>query len=130
MNLFETFDAGIVVIAGKRTDINRLPWHPHKDYKGVFFKHVFTADQADGLGCNLVRVEPGHELGAHIHPDSVELHEVLAGSGFCVTEHGETAYLPGIISVIGRNSSHMIRAGENGLCFSAKFLGKFVTIPV
>jgi len=129
-NFFEQFDAGVLVIAGKRTDISRLAWNPHKDYKGVFFKHVLIADQTGGLGFNFVRVLPGHELGMHIHPDSIELHEVIEGSGVCVTGGEEISYTPGTISLIAKNAPHAIRAGENGLTFFAQFLGEFVTVPV
>ena len=123
MDLFEAFDTGAVVIAGKRTDIRRLPWNPHKDFEGVFLKNVLTEDQTGGLlACKLVRVEPNHELGMHAHPASMELHEVITGSGVCITEHGEISYVPGTIGFIARNAPHAVRAGENGLCFFAKFV--------
>jgi len=123
MDLFEMFDAGAVMLAGKRTEISRLAWNPHKDFKGVFLKNVLSEDQTDGLlACKLVRIEPNRELGMHTHPDSMELHEVIAGGGVCITKHGETSYIPGTISLIARNAPHAVRAGENGLCFFAKFV--------
>jgi len=122
-NLFEQFDAGRLVIAGKQTDVSRLGWNPHKDFPGVFLKNVLGEDQTDGLlACKLVRIAPNHELGMHTHPASMELHEVMAGSGVCIMEHGETFYAPGTIGLIARNAPHAVRAGENGLCFFAKFV--------
>jgi len=123
MDLFETFDTGSVTIAGKRTDIGRLAWNPHKEFPGVFLKNLVTADQTDRrFTCHLVRIEPGHAIGMHTHPASVELHEVVRGSGLCLTEQGEIPYVPGVMALLACSAPHEIRAGENGLCLFAKFV--------
>ena len=126
MELFEQFDAGVVAALGKRRETSRLAWNPHKDFPGVFLKNVVTADQTDGLfTCHLVRIEPDHKIGLHTHPASIELHEVIQGSGVCLTEQEEIPYTPGTVALIACNAPHEVRAGKNGLSLFAKF----ITVP-
>ena len=123
MDIFDAFDAGVVVIAGKRTDISRLPWNPHKDFAGVFLKNIVAADQTNGrFTCHLVRIEPNHAIGMHTHPASMELHEVIEGSGVCLTDQGEISYHPGTIALLTCNAPHEVRAGKDGLRLFAKFV--------
>ena len=122
-NLFDQFDNGTVTIAGKRIETSGLAWNPHKDFTGVSLKNVVTADQTSGLfTCHLVRIEPLHKIGLHTHPASIELHEVIAGSGVCLMEQEEIPYAPGTVTLIACTAPHEVRAGKDGLYLFAKFI--------
>ena len=41
------------------------------------------------LSCHLVRIEARRGIGRHAHGTSLELHEVVGGSGVCLTPEGE-----------------------------------------
>ena len=125
-DLFACFAAGALSAAGEILSLEERPWIEHTDFKGVFLKHIVTAEQTKGLfTCHLVRIEPGMQIGLHTHPSSVELHEVIAGNGTCRTDQGETLYRPGSMAVLPEKSPHEVQAGEEGLCLFAKF----ITVP-
>lgn len=122
-DLFAQFDKGTLAHGGESITLASLPWKEHPEFRGVFLKPMVTAEQTGGLfSCFLVRIEPGSGIGRHVHPDSVELHEVVSGSGVCVTETGETPYGPGSMAVLARNAPHEVRAGHDGLRLLAKFI--------
>lgn len=126
-NLFQRFENGILVNGKEQTDVKKLEWNKHKDFNGVSLKNVVSAEQTAGLfTCHLVRIEPGCKIGMHSHPASIEIHEVINGSGGCLTDNGEIAYVPGTMSILACNAPHEVRAGAEGLCLFAKF----VTVPV
>lgn len=121
--IFCAFDNGRVTANGKTAGLGERPWNPHKDFEGVYLKNVVTGDKTGGaFTCHLVRIDPGKKIGLHSHPDSIELHEVIAGNGACVTEQGDIAYAPGIVAVLAAKSPHEVLAGEDGLCLFAKFV--------
>lgn len=120
--IFEQFENGMVTIGNNTKDISAIPWNEHKDFVGVFLKNIVTGDMTNGqFTCLLVRIEPNHKIGLHKHLQSVELHEVVAGSGVCATECGDIVYSPGSMAVLECNSDHEVRAGDAGLCLFAKF---------
>lgn len=122
-NTFHAFDDGRVTANGKTVGLGEIPWNPHKDFEGVYLKNVVTGDKTDGaFTCHLVRIDPEKKIGLHLHQDNIELHEIIAGDGTCVTEQGNIAYTPGIIAVLAANSPHEVQAGKNGLCLFAKFI--------
>jgi len=124
--VFSCFENGRLAAEGKLIDVSTLSWNEHKDFKGVFLKNVVMPEHTNKLfTCHLVRIEPGKKIGMHTHPTSIELHEVIAGEGKCLTKHGEILYGPGQIAVLPENSPHEVQAGENGLCLFAKF----ITVP-
>ena len=117
------FENGTLVVEGKHIEISNIPWNEHSNFKGVFLKNVVTAEHTNGLfTCHLVRIEPGCKIGRHTHPTSIELHEVIAGDGKCVTQWGEIPYTPGVMAVLPANSPHEVPAGANGLYLLAKFV--------
>jgi len=127
--IFEQFEKGRLACSGKAgapLDVGALPWNRHKDFPGVFLKNIVAADMTGGLlTCHLVRIEPGCKIGIHAHPQQIELHEVIEGSGVCIVEGGEISYAPGSITVLARNATHEVRAGDQGL----RLFAKFVTVP-
>lgn len=90
-NIFARFENGTLAVGGATTDLVSLPWKEHKDFKGVFLKNIVTGELTDGLfTCFMVQIEAGMKIGLHTHPSSIELHEVIAGRGKCLTEQGKS----------------------------------------
>ncbi|MCL2830572.1 MAG: cupin domain-containing protein [Betaproteobacteria bacterium] len=122
-NLFEHFENGNLNAGAQRKSIASMPWNAHKEFPGVFLKNVVTGEETGGLfSCHLVRIEAGAKIGLHSHPASIELHEVIAGSGVCITDDGEIPYAPGCVTVLASKAQHEVRAGAEGLCLFAKFV--------
>ena len=122
---FETFSKGMILCGAICTSAASLTWHAHKSFAGVFLKNLLTDECTDGmLSCHLVRIAPKMSIGLHSHPDSIELHEVIAGRGTCTTQDGMLPYAPGTISVIARDMPHEVHAGEDGLYLFAKFVSR------
>ncbi len=122
-NTFAHFENGTLTVGTKTWDTTTLPWNEHKDFSGVFLKNLITGEQTDGrFTCHLVRIAPNGKIGLHAHPASIELHEVVAGSGMCATESGEIAYTSGSVAVLACNAPHEVRAGKDGLYLFAKFI--------
>ena len=127
LGVFELFENGRVTAGLESKSLSEIPWNAHKDFAGVFLKNIVTGDQTNGLfTCHLVRIEPNSKIGLHTHPASIELHEVVAGNGVCVTEDGDIPYAPGSMAVLACNAPHEVRAGDDGLCLFAKF----IAVPV
>lgn len=104
-----------------------IPWMSHPAFQGVFLKHlVIGKDSGNSLSCHLVRVDPGMELGEHIHEGQWELHEVIQGSGTCRLGTRDFPYAVGRMTVIPQGMSHSVRAGQRGLILLAKFFPALV----
>ncbi len=125
-SLFQQFDNGTILTAEQKIDTALCAWNKHKDFEGVFIKHLITAEQTAGLfTCHLIRLDPHGVIRLHSHPTSIELHEVAQGSGVCLVYGEEIPYTPGTLGVMNRNAPHEVRAGADGLCLFAKF----ITVP-
>lgn len=111
-----------VYISGKEVSMEDLTWNPHPSFKGVYLKHLITGkDTNDQLSLHIVKIEPNCILDTHVHNGKIEIHEVVGGSGVFYLEDKEMFYSAGIVSVIPANTSHKIKAGENGLYLFASF---------
>lgn len=123
MQLFSLFDTGAVIADGAAKSAADLPWHQHPTFAGVALKHLLTGAETGGaFSVHLVRLEPGAEIGDHVHETSWELHEVASGSGECLLEGRAIPYEPGRIAVMPMKAAHRVRAGEDGLRLLAKFV--------
>ncbi|MCL2147946.1 MAG: AraC family ligand binding domain-containing protein [Methanomassiliicoccaceae archaeon] len=95
---------------------------PHKAFKGVYLKHLVTGGMTEGrISSHLVKVEPFCGLELHTHPEQVEVHEVIQGSGECRIADREVAYAPGTVEAIPMGVPHKVTAGKEGLYILAKF---------
>jgi quercetin dioxygenase-like cupin family protein len=126
-DLFSDFDCGSVARladnAVTETLSGELSWHAHPVFAGVALKHLVTAAQTGGrFSAHLVRLEPGAEIGDHVHESSWELHEVAAGSGRCLLGGRPIDYAPGVAAVLPQDVPHSVRAGRDGLRLLAKFV--------
>lgn len=121
--IFEQFEHGSLTAGQHRQNLSSLPWIEHKEFAGVFLKTIVSTQQTQGLlSCHLVRINPHGKIGLHTHPAQIELHEVMAGSGACITERGEIPYGPGSLTILAHGTAHEVQAGSNGLCLFAKFI--------
>ena len=127
-DLFSQFDNG-TLLAGETTyALAEHPWQPHKEYPGVFLKTLVSTEHTGGLcTCHMVRIEADHAILLHTHPGSLELHEVLQGSGICYMNNMATPYKPGTVGVIPANTPHEVKADGSGLWLFAKFVATHST---
>jgi len=121
---FATFiGAGRLACPQCDTDLTAKPWNPHPTFPGVALRHLITGADTDGrLSAHLVRISAGCELREHVHPGSLELHEVAAGAGTCALGEKSVRYEPGACGLIPAGTPHSVRAdaGED-LYILAKF---------
>jgi quercetin dioxygenase-like cupin family protein len=112
-----------VTADGAAKSATDLPWRQHATFTGVALKHLVTGAETGGaFSVHLVRLEPGAEIGDHVHETSWELHEVAGGGGECVLEGNVIPYAPGSVAVMPLNAGHRVRAGKDGLRLLAKFV--------
>ncbi len=116
-------DTGTVYVNGRETArIASAEWKKHPKFEGVSTKDLFTGSQTDGLmSLMLVRIEPHHQIGDHIHQGKAELHEIIAGQGIGIVGDTRVDYRPGVFSWVPADVPHRIEAGESGLILLAKF---------
>ncbi|MDR1702961.1 MAG: hypothetical protein LBR56_09300 [Sporomusaceae bacterium] len=113
MNIAELFE-----VEAKKT-----AYTPHKNFQGVYLKHLVTGALTENtVSCHLVKVEPFCELKMHNHPQQLEIHEVILGSGVYRTTAKEIPYRPGTVEIIPQNTDHQVTAGKDGLYILAKFI--------
>lgn len=121
--LFKKFEQGRASGNFEDRELAEAPWVEHKNFKGVRLKHLLTSVQTNGqFSCHLVSIEAGHNIGLHQHPESAELHEIISGSGVCLTCGRELPYSSGVVVWLPAGEDHEVRAGEEGLCLFAKFI--------
>ncbi|MCJ2165459.1 MULTISPECIES: cupin domain-containing protein [unclassified Pseudodesulfovibrio] len=123
MNIFTKFDTGIIAGPDAPRGAAGLEWNAHPAFAGVSLKHLITGHETEGrFSAHLVRLEPGAEIGDHVHETNWELHEVAEGSGQCFLDGKCIPYEPGVVAIMPESASHRVQAGENGLCLLAKFM--------
>jgi quercetin dioxygenase-like cupin family protein len=121
--VFAAFDTGTVAGPDFDTVSDSLDWHPHPAFTGVALKHLVTGKDTDNrFSVHLVRLEPGAEIGHHVHKTNWELHEVVAGSGCCRLLGRVKDYRCGVVAVMPEGAGHSVHAGPDGLCLFAKFV--------
>lgn len=115
-------NAGTVTTLENSINVSELPWNAHPKCQGVALKHVITGQMTGGqLSCHIVRVQAGCEISEHVHPDKLELHEVLSGQGRGVLKDQTIPYQAGISVIIPANEPHRVIAGDEDVYLLAKF---------
>lgn len=123
VGIVKEFENGSVNFLEGTESIDRFAWKDHPKFNGVSLKAIITGNDTNSqISCHLVRIQPGCEIGNHIHEGRMELHEVIAGDGVCIMKEKEIPYNPGIIAVIPPDITHRVTAGTNGVFILAKFL--------
>lgn len=123
METMELVGAAALARPDGHSDLAALPWNPHPRFIGVALKHLITgADTGGALSAHLVRIAAGAELMTHTHEGSLELHEVVRGSGLCTLGNIQAAYRPGVCGLIPAGVAHSVRAAaDEDLYLLAKF---------
>ena len=104
-------------------DAKDLEFNPHPKFKGVSLKNLVTGELTNNeISCHLVRVEPFCTLDTHIHEKSLEIHDVIYGSGTFYLGDKEFIYTKGSVGVIPAGIPHKVKAGSDGLYILAKFI--------
>jgi quercetin dioxygenase-like cupin family protein len=120
---FETLEKGVMILENKELKVSETPWSAHPAFTGVWLKHLLKGEDSGGLlSCHLVRVDPGCQIGDHLHQGQYELHEVVQGQGVCHFLGRELDYHAGVSALMPPDVSHSIVAGDQGLWIMAKFL--------
>lgn len=101
----------------------RGAWQPHPRFAGVAMRLLIgAAATGGGFSQHEVRIDPGCEIGAHLHPGKAESHVVLAGTGR-VEIAGETrGYAPGATAVMPPDVIHRVCADAGTLYILATFV--------
>lgn len=122
-DFLKALEQGKMIAPTENRPIAEVPWTPHPAFNGVFLKHLLKGADTGGLfSSHLVRVDPSHEIGEHLHEGKYELHEVVAGRGVCQTMGQELTYVPGVSALMPPDIKHRIIASEEGLWLLAKFM--------
>jgi len=125
--IISNFEGGKLFTLSNIKSFSNLEWIPHKEFSGVALKNLLTSSDTDNeISYHLVKIDPGCEIGIHIHKDSTEIHEVICGIGVLTIDDKEQRYFPGNISVIPKKAEHKVRAGNDGLYLLAKFIPALV----
>lgn len=121
-SMFVKFQEGCLRLPEGETFFDSLPWSRHPAFEGVELKTVVSSDKSAGrFSFHLVRIAPYKKIGLHAHEKQMETHEVLEGTGVCVSGGVELRYEPGVVSIFPMNIMHEVTAGAEGLCLFAKF---------
>lgn len=120
---FFAFDNGSLRLPSSTVKFADIPWSKHPEFDGVELKHIVTAKETSGqFSYHLVRIAPDKKIGNHTHKTQLETHEVIAGSGICISDGSALSYDTGIISILPAGVPHEVTAGSDGLFLFAKFI--------
>lgn len=120
---FNAFDKGSLRLPSSTVKFADIPWSKHPEFDGVELKHIVTAKETAGqFSYHLVRIAPNKKIGNHTHKTQSETHEVIAGSGICISDGSALSYDTGVISILPAGVPHEVTAGSDGLFLFAKFI--------
>ena len=120
--IVKNFENGNIHFLQGTAQVEEIAWKNHPKFYGVSLKALVTGKDTHGqISCHLVRIQPGCEIGNHIHEGRMEIHEVIAGNGVCLLKEKEIPYKAGSMCVIPSDTEHQVNAGEDGLFLLAKF---------
>ena len=122
MSTGNCFENGSIFTIDQSISAENIKFSPHPKFKGVSLKHLVTGQITDNkISCHLVKVDPFCVLDTHVHENSLEIHEIIAGDGICFIGENKVDYTIGAIGVIRENTRHKVVAGPNGIYILAKF---------
>ncbi|MBN1499824.1 MAG: cupin domain-containing protein [Spirochaetes bacterium] len=123
MKAADLFENGVIYINGKEINtVSDLQWINHPKFAGVLMKNLFCGKESnDNMSAMIVKIDPHHEIGTHVHEGKSELHEVISGEGIAEVGDVQINYRPGVISLIPSDLPHSVRAGDSGIVLLAKF---------
>lgn len=122
MNIGSIFENGSIISLQGTIQSEAVEYTPHAKFKGVALKHLVRGEQTGGLlSCHLVKADPFCSLETHCHPEHLEIHQVISGTGECSLGDALTDYAPGTLGVIPQNIPHRVTAGAEPLYILAIF---------
>ncbi|MDL2215688.1 cupin [Ruminococcaceae bacterium OttesenSCG-928-N02] len=122
MNVKTEFETGMLITATGQKNAKETAYIPHASFQGVSLKLLTGAQDTDGaVSVHLVRVEPHCCLETHTHPQNLEIHKVVAGSGVAEIGTCTGPYHAGALGVIPMGVPHKVTAGADGLYILATF---------
>lgn len=77
----------------------------------------WTLAGAGDLNANLVRLEPGHRMGAHVNDEVDVLVVVLDGAGQAMVDGATVALHAHVVAHVPKGAAREIVAGEAGLAY-------------
>ena len=124
IKVFYDYNEGKIKLVNSEIAIDELAWNPHKQYSGVFLKHLIKGEETENkISCHLVKIEAGAEIATHVHEKNLELHEIISGKGQGFLKTKKVEYIPGLTVVVPENMQHRVIANSNQpLYLLAKFL--------
>lgn len=122
MNSKTDFETGTIITPSALEAAATAEFIPHKSFQGVSLKLLVSGNKTgNAASLHLVRVEPHCCLETHKHPQNLELHKVVGGSGVATIGNNVAEYCAGTVGVIPMGVPHKVTAGENGLYILATF---------
>ena len=122
MNITDLENNAIYINGEMILEISNIQWDKHPKFLGVFTKTLLTGkDSNNNLSAMIVKIDPYHEIGDHIHDGKYELHEIISGDGVGIVDNKKIEYKAGVVSLIPGNIHHSVKAGDNGIILLAKF---------
>ena len=122
MNTGLEFASGKINTVTNNIEAEDLVFNPHPTFSGVALKHLVSGQETENrLSCHLVKIDPNCCLGRHLHPDHLEIHEVIAGSGTFEIDTNTGSYSTGSVGIIPVGMTHKVVAGADGLFILATF---------
>ncbi len=73
--------------------------------------------ETDDLDCNFVSWEGGEVIAAHVNAEVDVFIVILSGGGRLSVNEAWTELLPGTASLVPKNASRSIAAGDNGIAY-------------
>ncbi|MDL2248181.1 hypothetical protein LJB89_00590, partial [Tyzzerella sp. OttesenSCG-928-J15] len=109
MKINTEFENGTIIANCTLESTQKVDFVPHKSFQGVSLKLLVCGDKTDNaLSLHLVRVEPHCCLETHEHPQNLEIHKVVGGTGSAVIGGNSAEYRVGSIGVIPMGVSHKV----------------------
>lgn len=122
MNISESFELGSIITESSLESAKKANFVSHKSFRGVSLKLLVGGGKTgNALSLHLVRVEPHCCLEHHVHPENLEMHEVIGGNGTVIIGGSSGEYRAGTVGVIPAGITHKVTAGEEGLYILATF---------
>lgn len=122
MSIAKAFELGSLITTSAISNMDAVDFVAHKSFPGVALKRLVGGEETNhALSLHLVRVDPYCCLENHTHPDNLEIHKVIAGSGDVELGGNSSEYHVGTVGVIPKGTAHKVTAGKNGIYILATF---------
>lgn len=77
----------------------------------------WTLEGSDDLNANLVHLEPGHAIEAHVNGEVDVVIVGVAGAGTLHVDDGDIAVAAAVVAHVPRGTNRRVEAGQEGLSY-------------